>query len=112
MKIPCNVIKDLLPLYTDDVCSDESRRVIAEHLLECDECRLELAAMQDELPVDIYRQNLQDVQAVKNLSKKWKKGMLKSLIKGAIITLIVIASVAFILFYIADFRVVPSGMLM
>ena len=110
MKIPCNVIKDLLPLYTDDVCSDESRKLILEHLSECDECKLELDAMQNELPVDIYRQDLRDTQAVKNLSKKWKKGMLKALIKGAIITLIVTATVAFILFCIADFRLVPPGM--
>lgn len=110
MKVPCEVIKDLLPLYTDDVCSDESRKLILEHLSECEDCKLELDAMQNELPVDIYRQNLRDAQAVKNLSKKWKKGMLKALIKGAIITLIVTAAVAFILFFIADFRLVPPGM--
>lgn len=110
MKIPCKVIKDLLPLYIDDVCSDESRKLIMEHLSECGDCKSELAAMQNELSVDTYKQNLRDAQAVKNLSKKWKKGMLKSLIKGAIITLIVIAIIAFILFFIADLRVVPHGM--
>lgn len=110
MKIPCEVIKDLLPLYTDDVCSDESRKLIVEHLSECEDCKSELVAMQNELPVDIYRQNLRDAQAVKNLSKKWKKGMLKSLIKGAIIALVVIAVIAFVLFFIADFRMVSGGM--
>lgn len=52
-----------------------------------EDCRSELDAMQKELPIDAYRQNLQNVQVVKSLSKKWKRGMFKSLIKGAVITL-------------------------
>ena len=39
MKIKCEVIQDLLPLYVDDVLSDESRKLVEEHLAECDECR-------------------------------------------------------------------------
>lgn len=35
MKTPCNVIRDLLPLYQDSVCSPESRQLVAEHLEEC-----------------------------------------------------------------------------
>ncbi len=38
MKTDCDVIRDLLPLYADDVCSDGSRRMIEEHLLECQDC--------------------------------------------------------------------------
>ena len=35
----CEIIKDLLPLYLDGICSDESRKMVDEHLLECEECR-------------------------------------------------------------------------
>lgn len=38
MKINCNIIRDLLPLYADQVCSDESRELIDEHLAECRGC--------------------------------------------------------------------------
>ncbi|WMJ89225.1 zf-HC2 domain-containing protein [Anaerocolumna sp. MB42-C2] len=38
MKYDCQVIQDLLPLYRDDVCSDNSRRVVEEHLKECHNC--------------------------------------------------------------------------
>ncbi len=38
MKIHCDVIRDLLPLYADEACSDESRRMVDEHLRECPEC--------------------------------------------------------------------------
>ena len=39
MKISCEIIKDLLPLYQDGICSDESRKLIEEHLQSCDECK-------------------------------------------------------------------------
>ena len=38
MKTDCEVIRDLLPLYADDICSDKSRGMIEEHLRECPEC--------------------------------------------------------------------------
>lgn len=35
----CNVIKDLLPLYIDKCCSNESSTAVDEHLAKCDECK-------------------------------------------------------------------------
>ena len=42
MNTECSVIRDLLPLYADDVCSDASRELIEKHLPECPECAAEL----------------------------------------------------------------------
>ena len=39
MKMKCEVVRDLLPLYVDGVVSEESRKMIEEHLEECDDCR-------------------------------------------------------------------------
>lgn len=36
---PCGIIKDLLPLYIDDVCNEESRLAVEAHLAECETCR-------------------------------------------------------------------------
>ena len=38
MKSDCEVIRDLLPLYVDDICSGKSRELVDEHLAECSEC--------------------------------------------------------------------------
>lgn len=38
-KYPCGVIRDLLPLYVDEVLSEESRSIVAEHMAECAGCR-------------------------------------------------------------------------
>lgn len=38
MKVPCDVIRDLLPLYADEACSEESGKMVEEHLQECPDC--------------------------------------------------------------------------
>ena len=35
----CEIIRDLIPLYLDKVCSEDSRKLVEEHLAECSECR-------------------------------------------------------------------------
>ncbi|MCR5610462.1 MAG: zf-HC2 domain-containing protein [Clostridiales bacterium] len=47
-RIPCDVIKDLLPSYTDGIASEETAKLVDEHLAECDECRGALDAMRGE----------------------------------------------------------------
>ena len=37
----CNVIKDLLPLYVDACCSDESAELVSAHLKSCPKCQEE-----------------------------------------------------------------------
>jgi predicted anti-sigma-YlaC factor YlaD len=108
MNISCELIKDLLPLYLDGVCSNNSKTAVEEHLAVCDTCRTELQNMQSNLPIGGTGRNLKEAEAVKNLSKRWKKGMMKSLIKGALIALAVIAIIAIIIFIFADVRIVPA----
>ncbi len=36
----CNIVRDLLPLYMDKCCSEESCTAVEAHLKECPECRL------------------------------------------------------------------------
>ena len=39
MRLDCKVIEDLLPLYFDNMCSEQSRKMVEEHLSECENCR-------------------------------------------------------------------------
>lgn len=108
MKISCEIIKDLLPLYHDGVCSNDSRVIVEEHLAHCDNCKTELQAMDDALPINNAEHNLIDADAVKKLSIKWKKGMMKSLLKGILITILTMAFIALIFYCFMDFKVVPE----
>ena len=39
MNNPCGLIKDLMPLYIEDMCSAESKIAIEEHISGCEKCR-------------------------------------------------------------------------
>jgi len=52
MKKECSIIRDILPLYTENMVSDETREFIEEHLSVCNECKKEMEKMRiiDNLP--------------------------------------------------------------
>ncbi len=39
MKVSCKIIEDLLPLYEDGVCSQQSKQLVEDHLKSCETCR-------------------------------------------------------------------------
>ena len=49
---PCGIIKDLLPLYIDDVCNEESKQAVETHLSECETCRKCYEAMRETDSID------------------------------------------------------------
>ena len=38
-KISCNTCLDLMPLVKDGVSSKDSKKLVEEHLLECEDCK-------------------------------------------------------------------------
>lgn len=44
-KLPCGVVEDLLPLYIDELCREETKALVAEHLENCPVCRSKWEAM-------------------------------------------------------------------
>ena len=61
MKCSCDVIRDLLPLYADDACSQDSRRMVDEHLAECPACSGMLKRLRNNAIEDGLHQEKQDV---------------------------------------------------
>ena len=49
MDVTCNVIEDLLPLYADGICSEDSKTIIEHHTAVCSGCREKLDAMTEKL---------------------------------------------------------------
>ena len=39
MKNECNIVRDILPLYLEDMVSEDTANFIKEHLKDCPECR-------------------------------------------------------------------------
>jgi len=51
MDISCDIIRDLLPLYAEDLVSEDSRKLVDEHLCGCDECVKVLANLKKETKI-------------------------------------------------------------
>jgi len=47
--VKCTIIQDLLPLYVDKVCSDDSAELVKNHLQSCPECK----KIYDEMTADL-----------------------------------------------------------
>jgi len=84
MSKQCKIIEDLLPLYHDGVCSDESKQMIEEHLSQCEECRNLLSRIDGEI---VSPAKDEDVKMLEGISKAVRKGRKKALIAGISITL-------------------------
>ena len=79
----CDIIKDLLPLYADDVCSPSSREMIETHLRECTDCAKVLKRLKDcEIEATIETEK---EEVIRHQAKFFRK---KSTIAGLIISAI------------------------
>jgi len=67
----CEVIRDLLPLYADDVCSSASRNIIENHLKECPECSAMLEKLRShEIESDLAEEK---EQVLEQQAKRFKR---------------------------------------
>ncbi len=69
MKINCDIIRDLLPLYCDEFCSESSKKLVEEHLSNCNECRTETEKMKANLTaidIDEEKSKTQLLKTIKN----------------------------------------------
>lgn len=71
MKAKCEVIEDLLPLYIDEVCSEESGMLVEEHIKDCRLCNEKLRVQKSEMIVDekIIKENLKSKEPFKKIKK-------------------------------------------
>lgn len=79
MKLPCELVQDLLPLYHDGVCSQVSSKIVKEHLNSCKACRKQLEELDTQIDRD---QELAAAKPLESVSREWKKGMNRALLKG------------------------------
>ena len=54
MDISCDVIRDILPLYAEDLASPATRELVESHLSGCEGCSQELERLKEaqKIPVD------------------------------------------------------------
>ena len=88
MNLSCNVIRDLLPLYYDSVCSKESRALVDEHLESCPNCTAILTKIRGE--IQVLHEEPDDGAVLKKLGENVKHDRKRAWIRGAAAVLAVV----------------------
>lgn len=105
MKIHCDIAKDLMPLYIEDVLSDKSRSAVEEHLTDCEECRSYYRRMKEP---DLPDSAPADDEVLSRLDEaKRLKALKHTMLFRKIVTIAVSAAAAFLILiagYIAVFH--------
>lgn len=90
-KISCNVIGDLLPLYVDGVVSEDTKKLVEEHLAECAECRKAAEDMEKDLVLPVHETvGAAETSFLQKMKKTWKKGRIRTAVISVAVTAVVI----------------------
>ncbi|KAB8126076.1 zf-HC2 domain-containing protein [Gracilibacillus oryzae] len=84
MKISCNIIRDMLPLYAENMASQDTREIVEEHIASCENCKKQLEEMRtpEELPID------NDITLLKNIQNTLRREKLQTIILSVMVTLV------------------------
>ena len=102
--IPCELIRDLLPLYVDGLTSEASNREIKEHLETCGSCRERYERMKRELEGEGIAALAEETREIDYLKKVRRRGLRKMLLTAAGI-LAAVALAIFVKLFVIGFPV-------
>ena len=95
-EINCNIIRDILPLYVDDVVSDDTKQMVEEHLRNCEECSKEAELMKHK----VYIPAEKEAPIIKNFKKSWRnKKLIISGLSILITGLILFGAFSFVFYF-------------
>lgn len=100
MKSSCSVAQDLMPLYLDQACSEDSKKLVLNHLKECESCSKLYEQMKNDKPLS----KIANEKSILNPSYVFKK--VKRVIQIKTILLFVFAlllSCYWVLFYLNEY---------
>lgn len=80
MKLDCELIQDLLPLYAEGLCSPASRRAVEEHLRECKDCRRLTAPLPIEEPEDTPNADRAVKKGIKSVRRRWLSSLIAAVL--------------------------------
>lgn len=93
MKLTCNIIKDILPLVAEDLASDDTVRLVNDHIETCPRCKEEYMELKAS-KISHNSINKTETIPLKSIKRKLKirniyVGLLSALIIGLLLVLII-----------------------
>lgn len=86
-KISCNVIGDLLPLYVDGAVSEDTKKLVEEHLAECADCKKAAEDMRKELVLPVHETvRAAETSFLQKMKKTWQKRRIRTAVISVAVT--------------------------
>lgn len=79
MKLPCEMVQDLLPLYHDGVCSEVSNTLVGAHLETCEDCARVLKNL--DVEIEVPEVEMDAARPLISIKVNWDKQNRKTLLK-------------------------------
>lgn len=76
----CNIVKDLLPNYVDNLTSIDSTKLIENHIINCDECKKALNIMKSNSIIEDEKKYINYAKKVNRIFKSLKTALYMLLI--------------------------------
>lgn len=94
----CSIVRDLIPLYVENITSDDTRKFLDEHLSHCAECKNELELSQTDISIKgAYTGKDSGVEVIKRIGFDIKrKRVFTGIISAVISAIVVILLVAYL----------------
>ena len=103
--IPCEMIRDLLPLYVEGLTSEESSRQIEAHMETCEDCRGRYLRMKEDLgrETDVKRkENEREIDYLKKIRKSNLRKVLLGIGSAFAVVLLALFLKLFVIGYPVD----------
>ena len=93
MKNECSIIRDILPLYVENMVSEDTSEFVKEHLESCPTCRAELEKLREPVEVQTEPQPDMDAAPLKRLKKALLMKKVQTILCTAAVLLALMLSV-------------------
>ena len=103
MKVSCEVVQDLLPLYHDGVCSKDSAEIVDAHLQDCEVCKKMLADMD----ADIMPEAIEEAKPLFSIQINWNNVRRKAFLKGLAIAVCLFLVISIGKYVLTEWKCVP-----
>ncbi|OUP46016.1 zf-HC2 domain-containing protein [Pseudoflavonifractor sp. An187] len=95
MKQECSIVRDLLPLYVEDMVSPETAAFVGEHLKSCETCQAEVQSLRQPPDVTPPTQEARPEAPLRRLQKKLLlKRIQTALLAGGFVLVILLSAFA------------------
>ena len=94
IRITCDVVRDLIPLYVDDVLSEDSRKIVEEHINECTDCKKYCSNLK-EGTMQLSEKSRHDQEMIKSISREISRKRTMAVALAVVIVVFIAAAVLF-----------------